>query len=66
MKHINELKFNHVFIINDKFIAIKANKRNIVKVQSKHFSNYPLLYVVLNGTRYQINNKQFDFKYGII
>ena len=66
MKHINELELNHAFTINCKFIAIKANKRNVVKVQSKHFSNYPLLYVVLNGKRYQINDKQFDFKYGII
>lgn len=66
MKHINELELNHAFIVNNKFIAIKANKRNVVKVQSKYFSNYPLLYVVLNGTRYQINDKSFDFKYGII
>lgn len=66
MKHVNELKLNHAFIVNDKFIAIKANKRNVLKVQSKYFSNYPLLYVVLNGTRYQINNKQFDFKHGTI
>lgn len=66
MKHIKELELNHAFIINDKFIAIKANKRNVVKVQSKYFSNYPLLYVVLNGTRYQINDKSFDFKSGII
>ena len=66
MKNVNELKLNHAFIVNDKFIAIKANKRNVVKVQSKYFSNYPLLYVVLNGTRYQINDKQFDFKHGII
>lgn len=66
MKHINELKLNHAFIVNGKFIAIKENKRNVVKVQSKYFSNYPLLYVVLNGTRYQINDKHFDFKHGII
>ena len=66
MKHINDLKLNHAFIVNDKFIAIKANKRNVVKVQSKYFSNCPILYVVLNGTRYQINDKSFDFKYGII
>ena len=66
MKHIKELELNHTFIINDKFIAIKGNKRNVVKVQSKHFSNYPLLYVVLNGTLYQINDKSFDFKNGII
>ena len=66
MKHANELKLNHAFIVNDKFIAIKANKRNVLKVRSKCFSNYPLLYVVLNGIRYQINDKQFDFKHGII
>lgn len=66
MNHIKELELNHAFIINNKFIAIKANKRNVVKVQSKHFSNYPLLYVVLNGKQYQINDKQFDFKQGII
>jgi len=66
MKHINELKLNYSFIVNGKFIAIKANKRNVVKVQSKYFSNYPVLYVVLNGTRYQISDKQFDFKHGII
>lgn len=66
MKHINELKLDHAFIVNGKFVAIKANKRNVVKVQSKYFSNYPLLYIVLNGTRYQINDKSFDFKYGII
>ena len=39
---------------------------NGLKVRSKYFSNYTLLYVVLNGTRYQINDKQFDFKHGII
>lgn len=66
MKHINDLNLKHAFIVNDKFIAIKANKRNVLKVQSKSFSNFPLLYVVLNGTRYQINDKQFDFKHGII
>ena len=66
MKHIKELELNHAFIVNDKFVAIKANKRNVVKVQSKYFSNYALLYVVLNGIRYQINDKQFDFKHGII
>ena len=66
MKQIKELELNHAFIINGKFIAIKANKRNVLKVHSKYFSNYHLLYVVLNGTRYQINEKQFDFKHGII
>ena len=66
MKHINDLNLKHAFIVNDKFIAIKANKRNVLKVRSKYFSNYPLLYVVLNGTRYQINDKHFDFKQGII
>lgn len=66
MQHIKELKLNHAFIVNNKFIAIKANKRNVLKVRSKCFSNYPLLYVVLNGTRYQINDKQFDFKHGTI
>ena len=66
MKHVNELKLNHAFIVNDKFIALKANKRNVIKVRSKYFSNYLLLYVVLNGTRYQINDKHFDFKHGII
>lgn len=50
MKHINELNLKHAFIVNDKFIAIKANTRNVIKVRSKYFSNYPLLYVVLNGT----------------
>ena len=66
MKHINELKLNYAFIVNNKFIAIKADKRNVLKVHSKYFSNYTLLYVVLNGTRYQINDKQFDFKHGIM
>ena len=66
MKHINELNFTHSFIVNGKFIAISEKKRHIVKIQSKHFSNYPLLYVILNGKRYQINDKQFDFKHGII
>ena len=66
MKHINELNLKHAFIVNNKFIAIKENKRNVLKVRSKYFSNYSLLYVVLNGTRYQINDKQFDFKHGII
>ena len=66
MKHINELNLNHAFIVNNKFIAIKATKRNVLKVYSKYFSNYPLLYVVLNGTRYQISDKQFDFKHGVI
>ena len=66
MRNINELELNHTFIVNNKFIAIKENKRNVVKVQSKYFSNYPLLYVVLNGKRYQINDKSFDFKNDIV
>ena len=66
MKHINELNLNYAFIVNNKFIAIKGTKRNVLKVYSKYFSNYPLLYVILNGTRYQINDKQFDFKHGIM
>ena len=66
MRHISELNLNHAFIANGKFIAIKDKKRNIVKVQSKYFSSYPLLYVVLNGKQYQINDKHFDFKHGII
>ena len=66
MKHINELNLKHAFIVNDKFIAIKANKRNVLKVRAKYFGNYPLLYVVLNGIIYQINDKQFDFKHGVI
>ena len=66
MKHINNLNLKHAFIVNGKFIAIKANKRNIVKVRAKYFSNYSILYVILNGTKYQINDKHFDFKHGII
>lgn len=66
MKPINELNFKHSFIVNGKFIAISEKKRHIVKIQSKHFSNYPLLYVVLNGIRYRINDEHFDFKHGII
>ena len=66
MKHINDLNLKHAFIVNGKFIAIKANKRNIVKVRTKYFSNYPILYVILNGARYKINDKHFDFEYGII
>ena len=66
MKHIDDLNLNHAFIVNDKFIAIKADKRNVVKVRSQYFSNFPLLYVVLNGTRYQIRGRQFDFKHGIL
>ena len=31
MKHINELNLNHAFIVNNKFIAIKATKRNVLK-----------------------------------
>ena len=66
MAELFAVNLKHAFIVNDKFIAIKANKRNVLKVRSKCFSNYPLLYVVLNGTRYQINDKHFDFKHGII
>ena len=66
MKHVNELNFTHSFIVNGKFIAISDKKRHIVKIHAKHFSNYPLLYIVLNGTRYRINDKHFDFKHGII
>lgn len=66
MRHIIELKLDHSFIVNDKFVAIKGNKRNMVKIKVKYFSNYPILYVVLNGKQYQINDKQFDFKHGII
>ena len=36
MKHINELNLKHAFIVNDKFIAIKANKRNVLNDHIKH------------------------------
>lgn len=65
MKNIKELNAK-CFIMNDKAIVLIGSKRHVLKVQSKYFSNYPLLYVYLNGTRYQISDKTFDFKHGII
>lgn len=66
MKHINELNLKHGFIMNGKFIAISKNKRHVVKLQSKYFSNYPKLFVVLGGKQYQVNDKQFTFDHGVI
>ena len=64
MKHIREISNLH-FTMNNKAVIITNNSRHILKVHQQYFSNYPLLFVILKGVRYQITDKTFDFQYGI-
>ena len=67
MKSIEDLKtVKQYFITQDKCIVLLENgKRHVIKLRSKCFSNYPLLFVVIGGTQYQIADKSFCFKYGV-
>ena len=67
MRSIKDLAVKQYFILNDKCIVLLENgKRHIVKLQSKHFSNYPLLFIVIGGKQYQVADKSFCFKHGVI
>ena len=67
MRSIKDLAVKHHFILNGKCIVLLENgKRHIVKLQSKQFSNYPLLFVVIGGKQYQVSEKHFCFKHGVI
>lgn len=68
MKHIKELTtVTHYFIVKNKVVVLLNNgKRHIVKLHSQQFSNFPLLFVFINNVRYQINDKTFCFKNGVI
>lgn len=67
MRSIKDLAVKQYFIIQDKCIVLLENgKRHVVKLQSKYFSNYPLLFIVIGGKRYQVADKSFCFKRGVI
>ena len=67
MRSIKDLAVKQYFILNDKCIVLLENgKRHVVKVHSKHFSNYPLLFIVIGGKQYQVYDKSFCFKHGVI
>ena len=67
MRSIKDLAVKKYFILNDKCIVLLENgKRHVVKLHSKHFSNYPLLFVVIGGKQYQVLDKSFCFNHGVI
>ena len=67
MRSIKDLAVKQYFIIQGKCIVLLENgKRHVVKLQSKHFSNYPLLFIVIGGKQYQVDDKSFCFKHGVI
>ena len=67
MRSIEELAVKQYFILNGKCIVLLENgKRHVAKLQSKHFSNYPLLFIVIVGKQYQVDDKSFCFKHGVI
>ena len=67
MRSIKDLAVKQYFIMQDKCIVLLENgKRHIVKLQSKQFSNYPLLFIVISGKQYKVADKHFCFKYGVI
>lgn len=67
MRSIEDLAVKQYFIIQDKCIVLLENgKRHVVKLQSKYFSNHPLLFVVIGGKQYQVADKTFCFKHGVI
>ena len=67
MRSIKELAVKQYFILNGKCIVLLENsKRHIVQLHSKHFSNHPLLFVVIGGKQYQVADKSFCFKHGVI
>ena len=67
MRSIKELAVKQYFILNDKCIVLLENgKRHVVQLRSKHFSNYPLLFVVIGGKQYQVADKSFCLKHGVV
>ena len=67
MRSIKDLAVKQYFILNGKCIVLLENgKRHVIKLQSKHFSNYPLLFIVIGGKQYQVADKSFCFKHGVI
>ena len=67
MRSIKELAVKQYFIMQDKCIILLENgKRHVVKLQSKYFSNHPLLFVVIGGKQYRVADKSFCFKHGVI
>ena len=50
MRSIKDLAVKQYFIIKDKCVVLLENgKRHVVKLQSKYFSNHPLLFIVIGG-----------------
>ena len=67
MRSIEDLAVKQYFILNGKCIVLLENgKRHVVKLQSKQFSNYPLLFIVIGGKQFQVSDKSFCFKHGVI
>ena len=67
MRSIKDLAVKQYFIMQDKCIVLLENgKRHIVKLQSKYFSNHCLLFIVIGGKQYQVADKSFCFKHGVI
>lgn len=67
MRSIKDLSVKQYFILNGKCIVLLENgKRHVVKLQSKYFSNHSLLFVIIGGKQYQVSDKSFCFKHGVI
>ena len=67
MRSIKDLAVKQYFILNGKCIVLLENgKRHVVKLQSKQFSNYSLLFIVIGGKQFQVSDKSFCFKRGVI
>ena len=67
MRSIKELAVKQYFIMQDKCIVLLENgKRHVIKLQSKYFSNHNLLFIVIGGKQYQIADKSFCFKHGVV
>ena len=69
MRSIKELAVKQYFISNDNakcIVLLENGKRHVVKLQSKYFSNHPLLFIVIGGKQYQVADKSFCFKHGVI
>ena len=66
MKHISTLpNFKQSLIIDNAkqqvIILLENGKRHVLKLQAHYFSNYPLLFVIIKGKRYQVNSSVFEF-----
>ena len=67
MRSIKDLAVKQYFILNGKCVVLLENgKRHVVQLHSKHFSNHPLLFIVIGGKQYQVSDKSFCFKHGVI